>query len=103
MENSTRQDFTSVKLRLDEIVAAVSDESLSLDAALKLYEEAVALGLALSNALEEDIAKAQSEIVIEADLEADPKAEDFEDLEDLEDLEDPEGACASSEGGNALL
>ena len=53
MENSDRQpDFESVKTRLAEIAEAVDDESLSLDDALDLYEEAVALGLKASDLLE---------------------------------------------------
>lgn len=47
--------FEAVKERLDEIVAAVSDESLPLDDALDLYEEAVSLGLRASDLLETDI------------------------------------------------
>ncbi len=47
--------FAEVKTRLDEIVEAVSDESLSLDDALTLYEEAVSLGLKVSDLLESSI------------------------------------------------
>ena len=47
--------FEAVKERLDKIVAAVSDESLPLDDALDLYEEAVSLGLRASDLLETDI------------------------------------------------
>lgn len=49
------QDFAAAKARLDEIVQAVSDENLPLDDALALYEEAVSLGLRVSDLLEEDI------------------------------------------------
>ena len=45
-------DFKSVKSRIAEIAEAVEDESLSLDDALDLYEEAVALGLKASDLLE---------------------------------------------------
>ena len=48
-------DFAAVKTRLAEIAEAVSDESLPLDEALDLYEEAVALGLRVSDLLEEGI------------------------------------------------
>lgn len=48
--------FEELKERLDQIVAAVSDDDLPLDDALALYEEAVALGLRASDLLEEDIA-----------------------------------------------
>ena len=48
-------DFAAVKTRLAEIAEAVSDESLPLDEALDLYEEAVALGLQASDLLETGI------------------------------------------------
>ena len=49
------QDFESAKARLEEIVNAVSDESLPLDDALDLFEEAVALGLKVSDFVEDGI------------------------------------------------
>ena len=49
-------DFESVKARMAEIADAVDDEGLSLDEALDLYEEAVALGLKASDLLEVGIA-----------------------------------------------
>ena len=42
------ESFEEVKRRLDEIVDAVADDDLPLDDALKLYEEAVQLGLRVS-------------------------------------------------------
>ena len=50
------QSFEDMKLRLDQIVAAVSDEDLPLEEALGLYEEAVGIGLAASRIMEEGIA-----------------------------------------------
>ena len=50
------QDFEAVKTRLEEIADTVDDESLSLDEALDLFEEAVGLGLKVSDYIEEDIA-----------------------------------------------
>lgn len=47
--------YAEVKARLDEIVEAVKDENLPLDDALDLYEEAVSLGLRVSDMLEDDI------------------------------------------------
>lgn len=52
-EQST--EFASVKARLAEIADIVDDESISLDQALDLYEEAVALGLQASDLLETGI------------------------------------------------
>lgn len=49
------ESFEDLKVRLDEIVEAVSDDDLPLDEALELYEEAVALGLRASDLLEEGI------------------------------------------------
>ncbi|MCL1798574.1 MAG: exodeoxyribonuclease VII small subunit [Eggerthellaceae bacterium] len=65
MENKDSASYESVKERLDEIVEAVSDEGISLDDALDLYEEAVKLGLQVSNLLEEDIAESQIAAVFE--------------------------------------
>lgn len=55
MTLNNSESFEEVKNRLDEIVEAVSDESISLDDALKLYEEAVELGLVASSLLEENL------------------------------------------------
>lgn len=55
MASDSYDTFESVKSRLDEIVDAVSDDSLSLDEALSLYEEAVGLGLRAGDLLEERI------------------------------------------------
>lgn len=53
--NSASQDFGSAKARLEEIAEAVSDENMPLDDALDLFEEAVALGLKVSDLLEDGI------------------------------------------------
>ena len=47
------ENFQDVKTRLDEIVDAVSDDSLSLDELLPLYEEAVKLGSRASELIEQ--------------------------------------------------
>lgn len=49
------ETYAQVKARLDEIVEAVKDENLPLDDALDLYEEAVTLGLRVSDMLEDDV------------------------------------------------
>ena len=54
-EGRQSRDFAATKARLAEIADAVSDENLSLDNALDLFEEAVALGLRASDLLETDI------------------------------------------------
>lgn len=48
-------DFPQIKARLDDIAESVNDESLSLDEVLKLYEEAVSLGLKASSLLEQEV------------------------------------------------
>lgn len=48
--------FEDMKDRLDEIVSLVSDDSLPLDEALNLYEEAVGIGLRASRIMEEGLA-----------------------------------------------
>ena len=54
-------EFESVKNRLAEIAEAVDDETLPLDAALDLYEEAVALGLQASDLLETGVVPPEPE------------------------------------------
>lgn len=61
MESQAPQTFEDIKARLDEIVAAVSDEELPLDEALSLYEEAVGIGLTSSRIVEEGIAAKEAE------------------------------------------
>ena len=61
MESQAPQTFEDIKARLDEIVAAVSDEELPLDEALSLYEEAVGIGLTASRIVEEGIAAKEAE------------------------------------------
>jgi exodeoxyribonuclease VII small subunit len=51
------ESFEEVKTRLDEIVEAVSSDTIPLEDALKLYEEAVDLGLVASSLLEENLAE----------------------------------------------
>lgn len=46
-------NFQDIKLRLDEIVAAVSDETMEFDQVLSLYEEAVQLGTRASALIEQ--------------------------------------------------
>ena len=53
--NDHLQDFEAIKARLEEIVEAVSDEDIPLDDALDLYEEAVELGMRVSDVLEDGI------------------------------------------------
>ena len=55
MSEANTESFEEVKRRLDEIVDAVADDDLPLDDALKLYEEAVQLGLRASSLLEENL------------------------------------------------
>lgn len=50
-----RPNFESVHERLNQIVEEVSAEDISLDDALKLYEEAVKLGLSACDLSEQDI------------------------------------------------
>ncbi len=73
MALESQDSFESLKSRLDEIVEAVSDDSLPLDEALTLYEEAVGLGLRASDLLEEGIdERRQAEALAAADA---PQAE----------------------------
>lgn len=104
MTQSDSRSFDEVKKRLDQIVEAVSDDSIPLDDALKLYEEAVQLGLAASTLLEENIAENNAlydeeqnaddvvldgEIITEEEVVGDDAVQAVE-LTDLED-QDQEG------------
>lgn len=57
MQDEMTQDFQQVKNRLDEIIERIDDDEISLDDALTLYEEAVALGLKVGSLLEENISE----------------------------------------------
>lgn len=68
MAYESYESFESVKGRLDQIVDAVSDDTLPLDQALSLYEEAVGLGLRASDLLEQGIdAKRAEQALAQAD------------------------------------
>ena len=54
-EPRTLPDMEAVNERLKQIVDSVSDESLQLEDALSLYEEAVGLGMKASELIESDI------------------------------------------------
>ena len=54
-EQAQPSSFSDVNDRLKEIADAVSDESLPLDEALDLFEEAVGLGMRASSLLEENL------------------------------------------------
>lgn len=49
------RDLEAVNARLSQIADEVADDSLSLDEALSLYEEAVSLGMRASELIEADI------------------------------------------------
>ena len=55
MSDNELSKYAPVNDRLKEIIEQVSDESIGLDAALDLFEEAVRLGVRASTLLEEDI------------------------------------------------
>ena len=61
MSYDDARSFEDIKTRLDEIVSLVSDDSLPLDEALDLYEEAVGIGLQASRIMEEGIAEKEAE------------------------------------------
>ena len=55
MDSKTLDSFESVNERLKEIIRLVGDDSISLDEALALFEEAAVLGVKASAMLEENI------------------------------------------------
>ena len=100
MASETNITFENVKERLDEIVDAVNDESISLDDALDLYEEAVKLGMQASTLLEEGIAAMDGEVEGES---ADDVADDAA-LDAVQDTADggSASAAADEQAGDAV-
>lgn len=80
MTLNNSESFEDVKARLDEIVEAVSSDDISLDDALKLYEEAVELGLVASSLLEENLEA--SNAAYDEEQASDRPAEDASEEED---------------------
>ena len=72
MNKNTPDTYEGVRERLDAIVQEVHAEGISLDEALKLYEEAVILGL-LAYDLSEEEALAQAEALEAADNNLNPE------------------------------
>lgn len=81
--------FAGVKTRLSEIVDEVSNDALSLDDALALYEEAVTLGLRASD-------------LLEADIDADADAEDESASENPDDNAHAVGTSAEVPGDSRV-
>ena len=75
MSMDDARTFEDIKTRLDEIVSLVSDDSLPLDEALDLYEEAVGIGLQASRIMEEGIAEKEAEQAAQALLDVIPNHE----------------------------
>ncbi len=54
VDTTTYDSYSRVKERLDEIAIQVADETIPLDDALNLYDEAVSLALLASELIETD-------------------------------------------------
>lgn len=94
MSHDDARSFEDIKTRLDEIVSLVSDDSLPLDEALDLYEEAVGIGLQASRIMEEGIAEKEAEQAAQALQDAIPSETktDFDSLSDASSIEDNSGS-----------
>lgn len=68
MDSNSLESFEQVNERLKEIIRLVGDESIPLDRALDLFEEAAMLGVQASATLEENIV-ARNENDIQASAE----------------------------------
>ena len=90
MSHDDARSFEDIKTRLDEIVSLVSDDSLPLDEALDLYEEAVGIGLQASRIMEEGIAEKEAEQAAQALRDALPSETkiDSDSLSDASSIED---------------
>ena len=76
MAEERESGFSAVQERLNQIVDEVAAEDISLDDALKLYEEAVKLGLSACDLSEQDI---EAYLAVEepaAEADAAPAAEE---------------------------
>ena len=87
--NDALDDFEAIKNRLEEILDLVGNDDLPLDDALDLYEEAIALGMRVSDAIEEGI------VIDEQTLEG-PAAQDRSSEEANEDDDATSGGMASA-------
>lgn len=76
MSDTANPNFQDIRSRLEEIVEEVSSETISLDDALGLYEEAVRLGMAACEVSEEDLFPTKPESVGEGE---NPEASDGDD------------------------
>lgn len=90
MSHDDARSFEDIKTRLDEIASLVSDDSLPLDEALDLYEEAVGIGLQASRIMEEGIAEKEAEQAAQALRDAIPSETkiDSDSLSDASSIED---------------
>lgn len=90
MSHDDARSFEDIKTRLDEIVSLVSDDSLPLDEALDLYEEAVGIGLQASRIMEEGIVEKEAEQAAQALRDAIPSETkiDSDSLSDASSIED---------------
>ncbi len=90
MSHDDARSFEDIKTRLDEIVSLVSDDSLPLDEALDLYEEAVGIGLQASRIMEEGIAEKEAEQAAQALRDAIPSETKInsDSLSDASSIED---------------
>lgn len=84
-------NFESVQERLNQIVDEVSAEDISLDDALKLYEEAVKLGLSACDLSEQDVDAFLA--TVEPEGEAEPASADEP---EAAALADPDPAAPAS-------
>lgn len=65
MPNSQNGPFADIQQRLDQILNEVNDDQVSLDDALALCEEAVALGLSASALLEDGVTEEERDAAAE--------------------------------------
>lgn len=90
--------FDAVKARLEEIADAVSNDDISLDQALDLFEEAVTLGMQASDLLEEGVFPSEEEIA-----ESDPEsASSAQASDDAAAASAPTASAAQADDADAL-
>ena len=97
------EDFGAVKARLEEIAKIVGDDDVPLDVALDLFEEAVSLGMQVSDLLEVGVlSDADSSDEAAVDVSSAEKASSSDSASASEDASSSEDATATNQSDSLV-
>ena len=97
------EDFGAVKARLEEIAKIVGDDDVPLDVALDLFEEAVSLGMQVSDLLEVGVlADADSSDEAAVDVSSAEEASSSDSASASEDASSSEDATATNQSDSLV-